>query len=160
MPGSLSLEMTQSTASGVERVLPYRAEQLFELAADVERYPEFVPGWQEARVRDRTGQGYFTRQVIGIGPFHLAFDTRTTLHRPERIDIGSTDPRFRRFSLQWTFASVPPDSCRVGVSAAVELRAPLLQRTVTRVLSQMASAIIQAFELRARELYGTSGPRI
>lgn len=152
--------MAQPPASGVERVLPYRADQLFDLATDVERYPEFVPGWQDARVRERTAQHYLTRQVVGIGPLRLAFDTRTTLRRPEWIDIGSEDPRFKRFKLRWTFAPVPPDGCRVGLAATVEWRSPLLQRALARALSQMASAIIQAFELRARALYGASGPQI
>ena len=152
--------LERAPGNGVERVLPYRAEQLFDLAADAERYPEFVPGWIEVRVRDRSPQGYFTRQVVGLGPLDLAFDTRTTLRRPERIDVDSADPRFRRFSLRWTFTRVPPESCRVTVAATVELRSPLLQRAANRALSHMASAIIGAFELRARQLYGTSEPRI
>jgi coenzyme Q-binding protein COQ10 len=53
---------------GVSQALPYRREQLFDLAADVERYPEFLPWWLSATVRHRDGEIYSTDQVVGIGP--------------------------------------------------------------------------------------------
>ena len=46
--------------------LPYSPEQLFDLAADVERYPEFLPWWVAARVRKREGNVYYTDQIIAI----------------------------------------------------------------------------------------------
>ena len=52
----------------IERILPFRPEQLFEIASDVERYPEFVPGWIAVRVRDRHAGGYCTDQILGLGP--------------------------------------------------------------------------------------------
>ena len=48
----------------VERSLPYSAEQMFDLAADVERYPEFLRWWITARIRQRRGEIFYTDQVL------------------------------------------------------------------------------------------------
>jgi hypothetical protein len=51
-----------------ERLLPYSPEQLFDLAADVERYPRFLPWWIAARVKTREGNVYYTDQDLAFGP--------------------------------------------------------------------------------------------
>jgi hypothetical protein len=71
--------------------LPYSPKQLFDLAADVERYPDFVPWWVAARVWKREGNVYYTDRVIGFAMVRKRFRSKTILHRPERIDVTSTD---------------------------------------------------------------------
>lgn len=141
-----------------ERLLPYRPEQLFDLAADVERYPEFLPLWIAARIRKREPgvdqTVYYTDQAVGFGPVRLRFESRTVLRRPERIDVASDDPRFRGFSLSWTFEPQPGGKCRVRLAAAVEFRSRLLQRAADRAVAAVAGEIIAAFEARARKRYG------
>ena len=66
----------------VSAVLPYTREQLFDLAADVERYPDYLPWWAAARVRKRDGNVYCTDQVIRFGPLRQRFGSRTVLRRP------------------------------------------------------------------------------
>ena len=77
----------------VDRTLPYSPEQPFDLAADVERYPEFLHWWITARVRKREAEVYCTHQVLGIGPIRIEFESRTVLRRPERIDVTSNGSR-------------------------------------------------------------------
>jgi coenzyme Q-binding protein COQ10 len=152
------LEAGLPQSQAVERMLPYRAEQLFDLAADVERYPEFLPLWIAARIRKREPgvdhTVYHTEQTVGFGPVRLRFESRTVLRRPERIDVASDDPRFRGFSLSWTFEPQPGGKCRVRLAAAMEFRSPLLQRAAGRALAAVTGEIIAAFEARARRLYG------
>lgn len=138
----------------VERLLPYRAEQLFDLAADVERYPEFLPLWIAARIGKREAGAYETDQVVGFGPVRLSFQSRTVLRRPERIDVTSDDPRFRGSRLSWSFEPQPGGKCLVRLAAAGELRSRMLQRAAERAPEAAAGEIIAAFESRARELHG------
>lgn len=138
----------------MERLLPYGAAQLFELAADVERYPEYLPGWIAVRIRKREAGAYYTEQVVGLGPVRLEFESRVVLRPPERIDVTSDDPRFRAFRLWWIFEPQPGGRCRVSVTAAVQFRSRLLQRAAYRALGAAAGDIIAAFEARARHLYG------
>jgi len=133
----------------VERVLPYNTEQLFDLAADVESYPEYLPWWISARICRRAGNEYYTDQVLGLGPIRVRFGSRTILQRPQRIDVTSSDFPFRRFRLSWTFEPRPGPACKTTVFAEFELRLAILQRICERVLPNVTIDIVTAFERRA-----------
>jgi coenzyme Q-binding protein COQ10 len=137
----------------VSRLLPYSCEQVFDLAADVERYPEFLPGWISARIGMREGDVLHVEQVLGVGPLRLRFDSRTVLRRPQRIDVTSFDRPFRHYCLTWLFAPVPAGSCNLSVTVDVELQSGLLQHVVNRVLPLSIEGAISAFEVRANRLY-------
>ena len=79
-----------------EREVPYPAERLFDLVADVESYPDFLPWWAAARIIAREDGAYRTDQVIRFGPIRQRFPTRTVLRRPREIDVTATGGRLRR----------------------------------------------------------------
>jgi coenzyme Q-binding protein COQ10 len=138
----------------VERLLSYSPEQLFDLAADVERYPKFLHWWKAARVKRRDGDVYYTDQDLAFGPIRVRFGSKTSLRRPDRIDVTSHDPPFRDFKLVWTFEPLPDvNCCRVRLIARFELRSRLLQEVVERLLPDMLPEIITAFESRAARIY-------
>jgi coenzyme Q-binding protein COQ10 len=139
---------------GVSRVLPYRPEQLFDIAADVERYPEFLPWWLSAKIRRRDGQVYYTDQVIGFGPVRQRFSTKTVLRRPREIAVTAIDGPFETFDLTWRFGLLEPARCEVALVGEIELRAPLLGGVLARAMGGTADSILSAFEDRARRLHG------
>lgn len=142
----------------VERLLPYSPERLFDLAADVERYPDFLRWWIAARIQKREVGVYYTHQVLGLGPIRVSFGSKTMLRRPERIDVISDEPPFRQFRLSWIFESRPGRRCRVGLAAECQFRSYLLERLVDRVLPAAIADTMVAFETRARQLYGHADP--
>jgi coenzyme Q-binding protein COQ10 len=143
----------------VERRLPYGAEQLFDLAADVERYPEFLRWWTGARIRKRDANVYHTDQTLGLGPVHMRFTSKTVLHRPRRIEVSSDESLFRKFRLIWSFEPQPNVGCRVRLAVELELRSTLLQAILERVLPVAIGDIIVAFETRAHQQYRSSETR-
>lgn len=140
------------------RTLAYAPEQLFDLAADVEGYPDFLPWWIAARIRDRTGNVYHTDQIIGFGTFRARFVTETLLERPGRIVVTSSDRTFRRFDLEWRFDPQPGGACRVALRVALELRSALAQALFNRAISGSAGSIMSAFEARAHRILGQTEP--
>ena len=74
-----------------ERMVRTPRAVLFDIVADVERYPEFLPMWRQVRIRQRRGNTYYTDQEIGLGPIRERFMTRTVLAPPEAIEITSED---------------------------------------------------------------------
>lgn len=134
--------------------LPYMPEQLFDLAADVERYPEFLPWWIAARVRKREVNVYYTDQVVGFGLVRERFGSKTVLQRPERIDVISTDRMFRKFHLTWVFEPLPVNGCQVALSVDLELRSKLIRSLFGRAIIRTVGSIMSAFEARAHRLYG------
>lgn len=137
-----------------QRLLPYSPELIFDLVADVESYPAFLPLWKQAKVSYRQGNVYSTDQVIQIGPARKRFRSKTVLQRPKRIDITSSDRLFRHFAIRWIFEPTPDGACRVDFVLTCEARSRLLQGVFDVVLLDAAQSIVSAFEKRARELYG------
>ena len=134
--------------------LPFEPEQLFDLVADVERYPDFLPWWVAVRVRNRDGNVYDTDQVIAFGIVRAKFSSKTVLWRPERIDVTSTDRPFQHFNLTWLFDPALDGGCRVGLSVDLEFRSKLLQELFGATVARMPRRILTAFETRSHQLYG------
>ena len=137
----------------IGRLLPFSREQVFDLAADIEQYPDFLRGWITARVRRRESNVCYVDQVVGIGPLRIRFSSKAVLLRPVRIDVTSSDPPFKRFSLSWLVEAVPSAGCRVSIVADLQLQSSFLQQAVDLVLPDRVSDIIEAFEARAYRLY-------
>jgi coenzyme Q-binding protein COQ10 len=133
--------------------LPYSCEQMFDLAADIERYPEFLAGWISARIRSREGNTCHVDQVVGFGPVRLQFGSTAVLQPSRRIDVSSTDPRFRKYSLSWLIEEAPRRGCQVSVTVDLELKSGLLQLVVNRLLPAAVDDIVAAFRARAHAIY-------
>lgn len=137
------------------RILPYTREQLFDLAADVESYPEFLPGWVEARVLEHGGNRQRVEQRLGLKWIPLPFVTTAILDRPHRLSIHSSDGPFRFLQIEWRFATAGPAHCTVSLEFKYELRTGLLERLAAATFDQLSPEIIKRFDQRARTLYGT-----
>jgi coenzyme Q-binding protein COQ10 len=133
--------------------LPFSREQVFDLAADIERYPEFLKWWISARIQTREANIICVEQVLGLGPIRMQFGSKAVLHRPERIDVTSTDPPFRHFGLSWLVATIPSAGCRVSVEATIELQSRFLQHVVNELLPAVVDDVIIDFEARAHRIY-------
>jgi coenzyme Q-binding protein COQ10 len=142
----------------VGRTLPFDCEQVFDLAADIECYPQYLTGYISARIKKRDSNLCYVEQVVGFGPIRLQFASIAALHRPERIDVTSTDASFRHFSLSWLIVPARPSGCSISIAIEIELQSRLLQRIVNPLLPVAVDDIIAAFEARAHRIYaGGSG---
>jgi coenzyme Q-binding protein COQ10 len=140
----------------VTRTLHCSCEQAFDIAADIERYPDFLTGWISARIQKRESNICYVEQVVGLGPIRLQFTSKAVLHRPERIEVTSAEAPFRHFRLSWQVTAVPPAGCRVSVAAEAKLQSRMMQRIVNQLLPAAVDDVITAFEARARRLYKPS----
>lgn len=136
--------------------LPYTQDQLFDLAADVERYPDFVPWWVAARIRKHEGNIYYTDQVVRFAMVRKRFRSMTVLHRPERIDVTSTDGPVRDLHLTWFFEPRPGNGCQVSLAVDLELRSQLIQGLFAQAMMRAAGPIMSAFETQAHRLFGAA----
>ncbi len=134
--------------------LRYTAAQLFDLVADVERYPEFMPWTIATHVHRRTNRVIWTDLTIGTGIIRKRFSTVATLDRPHKIAITSHDPLFRRFEQKWTFEDSTEGGTDVEYYTEFQLRSFLLQALMDLSFADRASAIVSAYTRRARLLYG------
>lgn len=137
------------------RILPYTADQMYALVADVERYPEFLPWNSAARVRTRTPQPDGSEVVeadlvISFKVFRERFGSRVTLWPAiRRIDTEYLDGPFKYLKSGWTFADTP-EGCKVDFFVDFEFRNAILGKVIGVVFGEAMTRIVRAFEDRAR----------
>ena len=135
------------------RVLPYRPDQLFDLVADIERYPEFLPWCVASRIRERRGDVVIGDLVIGFKMFRERFTSRVELKRPDRIDVSYADGPFKRLANHWVFGPHPV-GCELDFFVDFEFRSRLLQTLIGALFDEAVRRMVAAFETRAKKLYG------
>ena len=142
------------------RILPYTADQMYALVADIERYPEFLPWNSAARIRARRpGEGgsevVEADLVISFKVFRERFGSRVTLWPDaKRIDTEYLDGPFKYLRSGWSFADLPEGGCKVEFFVDFEFRNAILGKVIGVVFGEAMSRIVRAFEDRARVLYG------
>lgn len=137
-----------------QRRLPYSAKQLFDLVADVERYPEFLPWCVGARIRERTEKLLVADLLIGFRMVRERFTSRVVLSRPDRIDVAYSEGPFRYLTNHWVFLPQPDGGCIIDFFVDFEFRSRLLQKVIEMLFNEAVKRMVSAFEGRARQLYG------
>lgn len=138
------------------RVLPYTQAQLFDLVADVEKYPEFLPWCLASRIRRRDGDLVVADLIIGFRMFRERFTSEVTLTRPERIDVAYTEGPLKYLNNHWIFEP-HPDGCVVDFRVDFEFRSRVLQGLIGTLFGEAVRRMVRAFETRAAALYGPAG---
>ncbi|MGR3436894.1 MAG: type II toxin-antitoxin system RatA family toxin [Shimia sp.] len=143
------------------RALPYTAQQMYDLVADVGSYPQFLPWCAAARIRSREERGetevMLADLVISFRVFRERFGSRVELHpATRRIDTEYIDGPFRYMESTWTFEEDGPDGrgCKVHFHVDFEFKNPVLQGLIGVVFNDAMQRVVRAFERRAAALYG------
>ena len=141
------------------RLMPYSAEQMFALIADVEKYPEFLPWCAGCRIRGRRMAGedeiLDTDLIISFKVFRERFGSRVTV-KPgtHEILVEYLDGPFKYLNNHWTFKPISDTTCEVDFFVDFEFRSRTLQAVIGMVFSEAMRRIVRAFEERAARLYG------
>jgi coenzyme Q-binding protein COQ10 len=143
------------------RHLPYSAKAMFDLVADVARYPEFLPWNSAARIRSRApcagGEVMEADLVISFKLFRERFGSRVTLLPDEgRILTEYLDGPIQHLKSVWTFADAP-GGCEVTFDVDFEFRNPILAAVIGLVFNEAMTRVVRAFEARAKAIYGSAG---
>jgi coenzyme Q-binding protein COQ10 len=137
------------------RVLPYTPQQMFDLVAAIDRYPEFLPWCVAARVTRREGDVVWADMVIGFRLFRERFASRVTLDRPGlTIDVAYDHGPLRHLDNRWRFEPHGEGQCLVDFRVDFSLRSRLLQMAVEALFNEAVRRMVGAFEGRAQALYG------
>ncbi|HXM85682.1 MAG TPA: type II toxin-antitoxin system RatA family toxin [Stellaceae bacterium] len=136
-----------------KRFLPYTPEQVFDLVADIERYPEFLPWCVGARIRERRDNVILGDLLIGWRMVREKFTSRVTLNRPDRIDVEYAEGPFKYLKNHWLFER-QPGGCLVDFYVDFEFRSRMLQGVIAALFNEAVKRMVSAFEKRAKDLYG------
>ena len=134
--------------------LPYTPEQLFDMVAAVEEYPEFLPWCVATRIRERNDEMVLADMVIGFKVFRERFSTRVEWDRPGRIDVAYSEGPFKYLNNHWIFEPHGDGECLIDFFVDFEFRSKTLQLIIGVVFHEAMRRIVRAFEERAEQLYG------
>jgi coenzyme Q-binding protein COQ10 len=147
-----------------KRRVQHNADEMFDLVADVERYPEFVPHCQRhvivARKKSGNSEILITEMTIARGPFRETIHSRDTLDRKNgRIRVDATGRTLDRLQTIWTFAPRDGHSCEVGFDIVYEFSSLALEFLLGGIFDSTFRYFVHAFEHRADVVYGRRGGR-
>ena len=143
------------------RRVPFSAEQMFAVVADVERYPEFLPLCESIDVRSRNEKGAGTELIatmaIGYHAIAESFTSRVTL-QPDKgeILVSYLDGPFSHLENRWSFRDVTGGS-EVFFHITYEFRSTMLALLMGSMFYKAVRKFADAFEERARKIYGNPG---
>jgi coenzyme Q-binding protein COQ10 len=143
-----------------KRLVPWTPEQMFDLVAGVERYPEFLPWCLAARIKKREPTEIVADLVIGFRMFREQFSSRVTMERPHRLHVAYVNGPFKHLNNHWEFIAVPPSAklpaggTEIDFYVDFEFHSRLLQSLMGVLFNEAVKRMVAAFEARARSQYG------
>ena len=143
-----------------KRRVRHAASDMFDLVADMEKYPAFVPLCRTLRVKSRTDKGegvsvVIAQMTVAYKLIQQTFTTRDTLNRPKlQILIEYLDGPFSRLQNRWTFKPLSETSCEVEFFIDYEFRSRTLALLMGAMFDTAFRKFAVAFEQRADKVYG------
>ena len=143
-----------------KRRIQHSAPQMFDLVADVERYPEFVPLCKSLKIRQRTAKPDSTEIVVcemtvAFRLVQQAFTTKVTLDRPNlKILVEYLQGPFSNLENRWSFEPKSDCACDVGFFLTYEFKSRMLAMLMGTMFDTAFQRFAAAFEKRADAVYG------
>jgi coenzyme Q-binding protein COQ10 len=138
----------------------HSAERMFDLVADVEKYPEFVPLCRSLRVRRRTpgengNEVLVAEMTVAYKVIRETFTSKVSLDRPSlQILVQYLDGPFSRMANKWTFRATAENSCEVEFDIDYEFKSRTLGLLMGAMFDAAFRRFSSAFETRADAIYG------
>jgi coenzyme Q-binding protein COQ10 len=149
--------MTEHSES---RIVPYTADLMFAVVADVERYPEFLPWVVALRIKSRSKEGgreiLMAEMAVGYRALRERYTSRVVLDPAARtIDVVAVEGPFHRLENHWRFTPEGKNT-RIDFRVAFEFSNRLLQAAAGQAFAKVLLKMTDAFEARAASLSGHS----
>ena len=136
------------------RRLPYTPEQMFDLVADVRRYPEFLPWVTAMRVRQDDESATVADMIVGFKGLRETFTSKVGKQRPETIHVEYVDGPLKYLRNDWRFRPDGEGGCLVDFSVDFAFKNRMFEMLAGQVFGAALRRMIGAFEERAAALYG------
>ncbi|UMX66529.1 type II toxin-antitoxin system RatA family toxin [Klebsiella pneumoniae] len=149
----LNVEPAKYLRLGRIALVPFSAEQMYQLVNDVKSYPDFLPGCTGSHVLE-LGPTQMTAAVdvskVGISK---TFTTRNTLTSNQSILMSLVDGPFTKLIGGWKFIPLSPEACKIEFHLDFEFTNKLIEMAFGRIFKELAANMVQAFTSRAKEVY-------
>lgn len=135
-------------------LVPYTPAEMFKLVDDIESYPAFLPWCRSTRVISRDEDLVRATIELSKGGVEKAFTTANRNQKNKMIEIRLVDGPFKRLDGFWRFDALGEDGCKISLDLEFEFASRMLGMVVGPVFNQVANSLVDAFQKRARDVYG------
>ncbi len=135
----------------------YSPHEMYVLVTDVNRYAEFLPWCERARVVEEHEGGMTAEMGISFGGVRQTFSTRNTHIVDSQVAMELLNGPFSRLDGQWNFGVIGDGSqraCKVELTLNYGFDSPTLSKLVGPVFDKIAASMVDAFVKRAQQVYG------
>ena len=141
------------------RILRYSPGQMFDLVADVARYPEFLPWVIAARELRRNrneerGETVTYEMTVGFKMVRERFVSKAVFDHPDTITVDYISGPMRLLTNSWKFLPHGDGGCEIDFHIEFEFRSRILQKLIGALFYEAVTRMVHAFETRARAVYG------
>jgi ribosome-associated toxin RatA of RatAB toxin-antitoxin module len=139
-------------------LVPYGAHEMYELVADVESYPRFLPWCGGARVLSRDEDVVVAAVDIAYGGVHKTFTTRNLMQPGKMLEIRLVEGPFSHLHGHWRFDELGENGSRISLDLDFEFSNRLIAAAISPVFTRIANQLVDGFVRRAHERYGKRIP--
>jgi coenzyme Q-binding protein COQ10 len=136
-----------------KRSLPYSAEQMFALVADVNLYPEFLPWCLASRITKNEGDTFYADLIIGYKMIREKFTSKVVLKPKSHIHVEYIEGPMKYLSNHWKFEDQAEKGCMIDFYLEFEFKNKILENLMGAFFEKAFQKMVLAFEKRASELY-------
>ena len=134
-------------------LLPFSAEQMFDVVNDVAVYQYYLPSCSRSEVIESSPELMVARLTLTRAGVSQQFTTRNKLAAPQRIDLQLVEGPFTTLNGYWLFSQLGEDGCKTEMNLKFDFNSRMLNATFGKVFEQVADSLVEAFCERAKVLY-------
>lgn len=136
-------------------LLPFSAEQMYQLVNDVEAYPQFLPWCSSSKIVEQSDSHMLASIHMRKGRVNHSFTTRNDLIDGHKIIVNLVDGPFKKLEGNWVFDNLSDQGSRIRLELDFEFSNKLVEMLVGPVFHHIANTLVDSFVKRAREVYRT-----
>ncbi|MCG2840042.1 type II toxin-antitoxin system RatA family toxin [Sandaracinobacter sp. RS1-74] len=137
------------------RHLPWTPEELFDLVADVRRYPEFLPWVAAVRIRSSEPGLLVADMAVGFKSLKETFTSRVNLDRPYSIEVDYISGPLKRLHNDWRFQAAEKGGTNLEFHVDFEFKSKIFEKLAGAFFHEAFKHMVASFETRAAKLYGS-----
>ena len=134
-------------------LVPYSAEQMYQLVNQVDDYPKFLNWCSDASILKQTSDQIIASVEINKAGFNQSFTTINTLTPNQRIDMKLKEGMFKQLNGAWVFTKLNDQACKIELSLNFSFSSKILDLAISPIFTSIANSQLEAFVARAKVVY-------
>ncbi|MBC8493708.1 MAG: type II toxin-antitoxin system RatA family toxin [Candidatus Thioglobus sp.] len=134
-------------------LVPYSAEQMYQLVNQVDEYPKFLNWCSNASILKQTTEQITASVEINKAGLKQSFTTINTLTPNQRIDMQLKEGLFKQLTGAWVFTKLNDEACKVELNLNFSFSSKVVDMAISPIFTSIANSQLEAFIARAKAVY-------